>query len=106
MKIIGAGFGRTGTLSLKKALEMLGLGPCYHMDEMIRYPQHMDVWKDAALQKPANWNDIFADYQSTLDFPASLYYRELLAAYPDASDPRRYASQNAGIKACMRQPIP
>ena len=84
MKIIGAGFGRTGTLSLKKALEILGMGPCYHMDEMIRYPQHMDVWKDAALQKPVNWNDIFADYQSTLDFPASLYYRELLAAYPDA----------------------
>lgn len=84
MKIIGAGFGRTGTLSLKKALELIGLGPCYHMDEMIRYPKHMDVWKAAGQGKPVNWDDIFANYQSTLDFPASLYYQELLTAYPDA----------------------
>jgi hypothetical protein len=84
MKIIGAGFGRTGTLSLKKALELIGMGPCYHMDEMIRFPKHMDVWKTAAQGKPVNWDDIFAKYQSTLDFPASLYYRELLAAYPNA----------------------
>ncbi|MBK9925894.1 MAG: sulfotransferase family protein [Anaerolineales bacterium] len=84
MKLIGAGFGRTGTLSLKKALELIGFGPCYHMDEMIRYPQHMDVWKAVAQGKPVNWDDIFENYQSSLDFPASLYYRELLAAYPDA----------------------
>jgi len=84
MKLIGAGFGRTGTLSLKKALELIGFGPCYHMDEMIRFPKHMDVWRSAMDGKPVNWDDIFAEYQSTLDFPASLYYRELLAAYPDA----------------------
>jgi hypothetical protein len=84
MKVIGAGFGRTGTLSLKKALELAGLGPCYHMEDMIRFPKHMDIWKSAAQGKPVNWNDIFTGYESTLDFPASLYYRELLTAYPDA----------------------
>jgi hypothetical protein len=84
MKVIGAGFGRTGTLSLKKALELVGYGPCYHMDEMIRYPKHMGVWKAVAQGKPVNWDDIFGNYQSSLDFPASLYYRELLTAYPDA----------------------
>lgn len=84
MKVIGAGFGRTGTLSLKKALELIGMGPCYHMDEMIRFPKHIDVWKAAALKQPVDWNDIFSQYESSLDFPASLYYRELLAAYPDA----------------------
>jgi hypothetical protein len=82
LKIIGAGFGRTGTLSLKKALELLDMGPCYHMDEMIRYPGHIDLWRAAAEGKPVNWEDIFANYRSSLDFPASLYYRELLAAYP------------------------
>lgn len=84
MKIIGAGFGRTGTLSLKKALELIGMGPCYHMDEMIRFPRHMEVWKAAAQKQPVNWSEIFSEYQSSLDFPASLYYRELLTAYPDA----------------------
>jgi sulfotransferase family protein len=84
MKVIGAGFGRTGTLSLKKALEILEFRPCYHMDEMICYPKHMDIWKTAAEDKPVNWDDIFGQYQSTLDFPASLYYRELLTAYPNA----------------------
>jgi hypothetical protein len=83
LKIIGAGFGRTGTLSLKKALELLGMGPCYHMDEMIRYPEHIVLWRAAAEGKPLNWEEIFANYRSSLDFPASLYYQELLAAYPD-----------------------
>ena len=31
LKVVGAGFGRTGTLSLKTALERIGFGPCYHM---------------------------------------------------------------------------
>jgi hypothetical protein len=54
------------------------------MDEMIQHPKHMNLWKDAAQGKPVNWNDIFAGYQSSLDFPASLYYRELMSAYPSA----------------------
>lgn len=37
-QIIGAGFGRTGTASLKLALEQLGFGPCYHMTEVIEHP--------------------------------------------------------------------
>lgn len=84
MKVIGAGFGRTGTLSLKKALEIAGLGPCYHMEDMIKYPKHIDIWTAAAQGKPVNWDDIFSNYQSSLDFPASLFYRELLDKYPDA----------------------
>ena len=84
MKVIGAGFGRTGTLSLKKAFELAGLGPCYHMEDMIKYPKHIDIWTAAAQGKHVNWDDIFADYQSSLDFPASLFYRELLDKYPDA----------------------
>ena len=46
MRVIGSGFGRTGTLSLKLALEELGLGPCYHMEEVMRTPAHVEVWND------------------------------------------------------------
>jgi hypothetical protein len=84
MKVIGAGFGRTGTLSLKKALEIVGLGPCYHMEDMIKYPKHIDIWTAAAQGKLVNWDDVFSNYQSSLDFPASLFYRELLDQYSDA----------------------
>ena len=96
MKIIGSGFGRTGTLSLKKALEQLGFGPCYHMETVIRWPKHIRLWHDVAMGKPVDWSDIFSQYQATVDYPASVYYKEMLAAYPDAKvihtarDPERW----------------
>ena len=34
LSVIGAGFGRTGTMTSKMALEQLGLGPCHHMEEV------------------------------------------------------------------------
>lgn len=83
LKIIGAGFGRTGTASLKLALEKLGYGPCYHMSEVLGNAGHVDLWLDAAAGKP-DWDAIFANYASTVDFPASNYWRELADYYPDA----------------------
>jgi hypothetical protein len=84
LKIIGAGFGRTGTLSLKMALNELGFGPCYHMTEVFSHPEHIPMWEAAARGEPIDWNAIFADYQSTVDWPACDFYKELLQAYPDA----------------------
>ena len=52
MKIIGAGFGRTGTTSLKAALEELGYGPCYHMTEVFEHPEHVPLWEAAARVEP------------------------------------------------------
>ncbi len=83
LKIIGAGLGRTGTASLKIALDTLGLGPCYHMSEVLGNAGHIDRWLDVASGKP-DWPAIFGTYQSTVDFPASNYWRELAEFYPEA----------------------
>ena len=70
LKVIGAGFGRTGTMSLKAALEQLGFGPCYHMVECLhRGPEHWQKWVDAAEGNP-DWDSIFEGFQSTVDFPS------------------------------------
>ena len=85
LKVIGSGFGRTGTLSLKGALEALGFGPCYHMVEVFQNPQAPGWWIEAAADPAhADWGKIFAGYNATVDWPNATFYRELAAAYPDA----------------------
>ncbi|MEO1130172.1 MAG: sulfotransferase family protein [Planctomycetota bacterium] len=96
LQVIGGGFGRTGTMSLKAALEQLGLGPCYHMVECLpKGPAHWGLWVDAARGTP-NWKSIFNEYNSTVDFPSSVFTVELAADFPDAKvvlthrDPERW----------------
>jgi hypothetical protein len=85
LKVIGAGFGRTGTMSLKLALEALGLGPCYHMAEVFKNPAAPDWWYEAALDPAqADWAKIFAGYSATVDWPNATFYRELATTYPEA----------------------
>jgi hypothetical protein len=85
LSVIGAGFGRTGTMSLKLALEALGVGPCYHMVEVFKNPAAFDWWSDAADDpQNANWAQIFEGYNSTVDWPNATYYQELADAYPQA----------------------
>jgi len=84
LKVIGAGLGRTGTLSLKLALETLGFGPCYHMVEVFRNPDAAGWWDATADGVGPGWERIFDGYASTVDWPSSTYYRELAAAYPEA----------------------
>ena len=84
MRVIGSGFGRTGTLSMKYALEELGFGPCYHMEEVMRHGSHVDVWHGVGLGMAADWHRLFADFDAAVDFPASVVYRELMDAFPDA----------------------
>ena len=62
LKVIGAGFGRTGTRSLKEALETLGLGPCHHMMEVFLHPEQADFWDRAAQGETMDWNAMFANY--------------------------------------------
>jgi hypothetical protein len=83
LKVIGAGFGRTGTMSLKLALEQLGFGPCYHMVEIFPKPEAPDLWVAAANGKP-DWDTIFSGYQSAVDWPVAHFWRELMDYYPDA----------------------
>ena len=97
LQVIGAGFGRTGTLSLKHALELLHDKPCYHMEEIImRKPEHRPLWLQRARGEEVDWEEIFADYDATVDWPAAAFWRELHARYPEAKvvlsvrDPARW----------------
>ena len=84
LKVIGAGLGRTGTLSLKLALEHIGFGRCYHMSEMLsQIRSHLPLWIDSAKGDP-RWDTIFERYQSTTDYPGCMFWRELVAKYPEA----------------------
>ena len=84
MRVIGAGFGRTGTMSLKVALEDLGFGPCYHMTEVFEHPEHAESWEAARRGAPVDWDDFLGDYEATVDWPACTFYEELMEKYPDA----------------------
>lgn len=84
LQVIGAGFGRTGTLSLKAALERLGAGPCYHMTEVFQHPDHLPVWEAATRGEPVDWDALFAGYHATVDWPAAAFYDRLMEHYPQA----------------------
>jgi len=84
IRLIGAGFGRTGTLSLKHALEALGLDKCYHMAEVLKNPQHIPIWQAAHNGEAIDWQALFNGYQASVDWPSCNLWREQLAAFPDA----------------------
>ena len=84
LKIIGAGVGRTGTYSLRSALNELGLGPTHHMEEVIHHmPVQLPLWQ-AALKGNPDWEAIYKRYQSAVDWPTAGFLRELAKAYPEA----------------------
>jgi hypothetical protein len=83
MKVIGAGLPRTGTLSQKVALEMLGFGPCYHMVNVLTNLPLAKQWEQA-IDSGVDWDEVFGEHESTVDWPGSFFYRELAEAYPDA----------------------
>ncbi|HOB63478.1 MAG TPA: sulfotransferase, partial [Candidatus Competibacteraceae bacterium] len=84
MHVIGAGVGRTGTYSLKLALNQLGLGPCHHMEEVLHnMAVQVPLWT-AALEGRPDWQAIYHGYSSTVDWPTACFFRELHAAYPTA----------------------
>lgn len=84
MRVIGAGFARTGTLSLRMALETLGFGPCYHMMDVVGEGRRVRQWLGIARGAPAQWGEIFAGYHSAVDWPVAAYWRPLADAFPHA----------------------
>lgn len=84
LKVIGSGFGRTGTKSLKLALEQLGFTPCHHMIEIRPTPGQVDFWADIAARKPVDWHAVFAGFEAAVDWPSCNYWREMAAAFPEA----------------------
>jgi hypothetical protein len=84
LKVVGAGLGRTGTMSLKLALEHLLGGPCYHMIEVFSHPEHIPLWSSAARGESIDWPSIFDGYVATVDWPSCSFWQELSNIYPDA----------------------
>ena len=96
LDVIGAGFGRTGTASLKVALEHLGLGPCHHMFEVVAHPELLPRWERVVAGEDVDWDEVLEGYRSTVDWPGCAYWRELMETYPHAKviltvrDPERW----------------
>ncbi len=84
LQVIGAGLGRTGTLSLMTALEQLGFGPCYHMTRIFEHIDHAPMWQQFAAGERSDWDSLLGDFEAAVDWPASYFWRELAAYYPQA----------------------
>lgn len=89
MRVIGAGFGRTGTTSLKAALKQLGFGPSYSLTEVFVHPEHVPFWEAArslgsSAGEAMDWEGFLAGYEVAVDWPACSFYEELMEAFPEA----------------------
>jgi len=84
IEVFGTGQGRTGTTSLKAALEHLGFGKCYHMFELFKHPEEVVYFEKAERGEKVDWETLFKGYRSACDFPVIRYYQQILALYPDA----------------------
>lgn len=84
MRVVGAGLGRTGTMSLKLALEKLLDGPCYHMLEVFPRPDHIAMWQDVLNGERPDWDRIFEGFAAAVDWPVAAFWREISNVYPEA----------------------
>jgi hypothetical protein len=84
LRVVGAGLGRTGTHSLKVALEQLLGGPCYHMSEVFGRPDDVAVWERAIAGESVDWAALFADYRAAVDWPPCAFWQQIADANPDA----------------------
>ncbi|MGO8996970.1 MAG: sulfotransferase family protein [Polyangiaceae bacterium] len=84
LRVIGAGMGRTGTMSLKIALSRLLGGPCYHMVEVFERPAHFGIWAAAGRGEPVDWKALMAGFSAAVDWPSAAFWPELSKAFPDA----------------------
>jgi hypothetical protein len=114
VRVVGAGLGRTGTNSLKLALERLLGGPCYHMVELFERPADVPVWHGAFRGHSPDWSSFPAGYDATVDWPACAFWAELAAAHPGAlvllsvrqSAETWWRSFEATILAGLSRPVP
>lgn len=83
LQVVGTGLGRTGTMSMKLALEQLGFGPCHHMVEVFGHMDSVPLWIAAGEGRP-DWDAVFDGYNSVVDYPGAAFWRELTAYYPSA----------------------
>jgi len=100
LRVVGAGFGRTGTLSLKLALESLGFGPCYHMAEVIRHPEHLPAWESATRGEVVDWTALFRGWGATVDWPACSFAIAIAEAHPEAKVVLGVREPRAWYRSC------
>lgn len=84
LQLVGAGFGRTGTNSMKLALATLGLGPCHHMSVLLEDPTQQALWDTYPAGSSPDWDAAFAGFTSAVDWPSSYYWQDIASHYPDA----------------------
>src|SRR6516162_9916476 len=84
LQVVGAGLGRTGTHSLKLAIEELLGAPCYHMLEVLAHPEHIREWQRAVRGEMPDWDLVFDGYVAAVDWPTAAFYDELMEVYPEA----------------------
>lgn len=111
LAVIGAGLGRTGTLSLKAALERLGFGPCHHMIEVAADRERQSaLWNRVAGGEERDWDAVFAGFRATVDWPGCHYFAELAEAFPQARvilsvrDPESWHASM--VETILRVPVP
>ncbi|MCB1463531.1 MAG: hypothetical protein KDJ90_14145 [Nitratireductor sp.] len=84
LKIIGSGFGRTGTMTMKDALGVLGFGPTHHMTEIMSHPEQLEHWKAVFAGEPVDWEAVYDGYVSQVDWPGASVWERTMLAFPDA----------------------
>lgn len=110
--VIGAGFGRSGTTSLRAALHRLGYGPCYHMQSAMTHPSHLKFWIRAKAGEPVDFKRFFRRYRAVVDWPACEFYPALMAAFPHAKvvlnvrDPAAWYDSARGTLWVIDQVLP
>jgi hypothetical protein len=101
VKVIGAGFGRTGTMSLKAALEQLGFGPSLHMIDLVRDPSRLESWKAAAAGERVDWTEVLDGWESTVDWPGCTFWDQMAEAWPDAPVLLSVREPEAWYRSCL-----
>jgi hypothetical protein len=84
IKIIGAGFPRTGTNTIRECLESLGFGMTYHMKQLLVHPENLHYWTTLKETRTTNWQELYDGYEATVDFPCYPWYKEHMKQYPEA----------------------
>jgi hypothetical protein len=101
LQVIGAGFGRTGTTSLKAALEQLGFERCHHMEEVVKSRRQVDLWQTLADTGQVDWDAVFDGFEASCDWPSCSYWQELHRHYPAAKIVLTVRDENRWYDSCV-----
>jgi hypothetical protein len=101
MQVIGAGFGRTGTMSLKAALEQVGFGPCFHMIDIVRDPEPLPYWQAAVAGERVDWTEALDGWESSVDWPGCTFWEQMAETWPDAPILLSVREPEAWYRSCM-----